>query len=223
MINKFCDSAAAVMDGVGDGASIFISGFGEAGVPNTLIDLLIETGRRDLTIISNNAGSTMTGVGGLLSTGAVSKIICSYPRSRGSVVFDTLYRENRIGLELVPQGTLVERIRAGGAGIGAFFTPTAAGTRLAENKESRQINGRLHVLEYALTADVALIQADRADRWGNLTYRKAMRNFGPAMAAAARLTIAEVGESVLLGALDPEMVVTPGIFVDRVYLRKNQA
>lgn len=216
MIDKFCNSAQSVMDGVGDEASIFISGFGEAGVPNTLIELLIDTGKRGLTIISNNAGSTRQGLGALLESGAVAKIICSYPKSRGSTVFDRLYQEGRIELELVPQGTLAERIRAGGAGIGAFFTPTSAGTQLGNGKEHRDIEGRPHVLEYALKADVALIRAECADRWGNLTYRYAMRNFGPAMAAAATLTVAEVDRAVELGELDPHSIVTPGIFVDRV-------
>lgn len=219
MIEKFCSSADAVMEGVKDGATIFISGFGESGVPNILIDLLIAAGRKDLSIISNNAGSTRRGLGALLESGAVSKIICSFPRSRGSTIFDELYRQGRIELELVPQGTLAERIRAGGAGIGAFYTPTSAGTALGEGKEHRDIGGRLHVLEYALKADVALIKADRGDRWGNLTYRYAMRNFGPVMAAAAALTIAEVAEEVPLGALSPDSITTPGIFVDRIYVR----
>jgi 3-oxoadipate CoA-transferase, alpha subunit len=206
---------------VRSGATILVSGFGEAGVPNLLLN---ELGRRrlsDLTIVSNNAGSNEAGLGGLLASGCVSRIVCSYPRSRGSTVFETLYRERRIALELVPQGTLAERLRAGGGGIGAFYTPTGAGTRLTEGKETRIIAGRPHVLEFALRGDIALIAADCADRWGNLTYRLAARNFGPVMAAAADLTIAEVNRVVPLGSIDPHLVATPGIFVDCVVKRPS--
>ena len=216
MIDKFCQSAAEALAGVGDGATVLVSGFGEAGVPNQLIEALIATGAADLTIVSNNAGSTERGLGALLATGRVRKMICSYPRSRGSTVFETLYREGRIELELVPQGTLAQRLHAGGSGIGAFYTPTGAETVLAEGREVREIGGRPQVLEYGLIGDVALIRADRADRWGNLCYHLSARNFGPVMAAAGRLTIAEVRTAVALGSLDPEYIVTPSIFVDRV-------
>jgi 3-oxoadipate CoA-transferase alpha subunit len=207
--------------GVPSGATILVSGFGEAGVPNLLLSELARRRLSDLTIVSNNAGSNEIGLGGLLATGCVRRIVCSYPRSRGSTVFETLYRDRRIALELVPQGTLAERLRAGGGGIGAFYTPTGAGTPLAEGKETRIIDGRPHVLEFALRGDVALIAADRGDRWGNLTYRLSARNFGPVMAAAADLTIAEVGCIAPLGSIDPHLVATPGIFVDRVIERPS--
>ncbi len=220
MIDKI-RSLDEALDGVGSGATILVSGFGEAGVPNLLLSELARRRLSDLTIVSNNAGSGEAGLGGLLASGCVRRIVCSYPRSRGSTVFETLYRERRITLELVPQGTLAERLRAGGGGIGAFYTPTGAGTRLAEGKEIRIIEGRPHVLEFALRGDIALIAADCADRWGNLTYRLAARNFGPVMAAAADLTIAEVSRVAPLGSIDPYLVSTPGVFVDRVVERPS--
>lgn len=220
MIDKI-RSLDEALDGVGSGATILVSGFGEAGVPNLLLSELARRRLSDLTIVSNNAGSGEAGLGGLLASGCVRRIVCSYPRSRGSTVFETLYRERRITLELVPQGTLAERLRAGGGGIGAFYTPTGAGTRLAEGKEIRIIEGRPHVLEFALRGDIALIAADCADRWGNLTYRLAARNFGPVMAAAADLTIAEVSRVAPLGSIDPYLVATPGVFVDRVVERPS--
>ena len=200
------------------GRQIMIGGFGTAGMPAELIEALIAQGASDLTIVSNNAGNAETGLAALLKAKRIRKIVCSFPRQSDSWVFDGLYRAGEIALELVPQGTLAERIRAAGAGIGAFFTPTGYGTQLAEGKEARIINGRPHVLEYALQGDVALIKAHRADRWGNLVYRKAARNFGPIMATAARCTIAQVSAIVELGALDPEIIVTPGIFVHRVVI-----
>jgi 3-oxoadipate CoA-transferase alpha subunit len=200
-----------------------IGGFGTAGMPAELIDALIAQGASDLTIISNNAGNAETGLAALLKAKRVTKVVCSFPRQSDSWVFDGLYRAGEIALELVPQGTLAERIRAAGAGIGAFFTPTGYGTQLAEGKETRIINGRPHVMEYALQGDVALIKAHRADRWGNLVYRKAARNFGPIMATAAHCTIAQVSAIVELGALDPEIIVTPGIFVHRVVIAGRAA
>ena len=200
-----------------------IGGFGTAGMPAELIDALIAQGASDLTIISNNAGNAETGLAALLKAKRVRKIVCSFPRQSDSWVFDGLYRAGEIALELVPQGTLAERIRAAGAGIGAFFTPTGYGTQLAEGKETRVIDGRPHLLEYALQGDVALIKAHRADRWGNLVYRKAARNFGPIMATAAHCTIAQVSAIVELGALDPEIIVTPGIFVHRVVIAGRAA
>ncbi|MBL8587644.1 MAG: 3-oxoacid CoA-transferase subunit A [Methylobacteriaceae bacterium] len=205
----------AVAD-VKDGATIMVGGFGDVGVPFALIDALLAQGARDLTIVSNNAGSGDTGVAKLLKRERVRKIICSFPKTAGSTVFEELYRAGRIELELTPQGTLAERMRAAGAGIGAFFTPTGAGTLLAAGKETRMLEGREQVLEYPIHADVALIRADRADRWGNLVYRKTARNFGPVMASAAKTTIVEVREIVALGALDPEAIITPGVFVQRV-------
>jgi 3-oxoadipate CoA-transferase alpha subunit len=193
-----------------------IGGFGTAGMPSELIDALIAQGARDLTIVNNNAGNADTGLAALLATKRVRKIICSFPRQTDSWVFDGLYRAGEIELELVPQGNLAERIRAAGAGIGAFYTPTAFGTLLAEGKETRRIADRDYVLEYPIHADYALIKADRADRWGNLVYRKTARNFAPIMAAAARCTVVQVRETVELGTLDPEAIVTPGIFVQRI-------
>ena len=216
MINKIAASVADAMAGIPDGATVMIGGFGTAGIPNELIDGLIAQGARDLTVVNNNAGNGDTGLAALLATGRVRKIICSFPRQADSHVFDALYRSGRIELELVPQGNLSERIRAAGAGIGAFFTPTGYGTELAKGKETREIGGRMHVFESPIHADVALIQAERGDRWGNLVYRKTARNFGPIMAMAATLTIASVREIVPLGGLDPEHIVTPGIFVQRV-------
>lgn len=202
--------------GIADGATVLISGFGRAGMPFALIDALRRTGARELTVVNNNAGNGDTGLAALLATGAVRKVICSFPRQSDSHVFDELYRAGRIELEVVPQGNLAERIRAAGAGIGAFFTPTGFGTALAEGKETRVIDGKGYVLEYPLRADVALIAAHRADELGNLVYRKTARNFGPIMAAAAARTVVQVDEIVPVGALDPEHVVTPCLYVDRV-------
>jgi len=216
MIDKTVTDAAASVADIPDGATVMIGGFGRAGQPVELIDALIARGARDLTIINNNAGNGDTGLAALLATGGVRKIICSFPRQSDSWVFDGLYRDGRIELELVPQGNLAERIRAAGAGIGAFFSPTGVGTELAVGKEARTIDGRDYVLEYPIRADFALISALKGDRWGNLVYRKTARNFGPIMASAATTTIAQVDEVVPLGSLDPEAVVTPGIYVDRV-------
>jgi 3-oxoadipate CoA-transferase alpha subunit len=216
MIDKFTDSAAAALADVPDGATVMIGGFGNAGMPAELIDALIAQGAKQLTVVNNNAGNADAGLAALIGARRVKKIICSFPRQTDSWHFDKAYRAGQIELELVPQGTLAERIRAAGAGIGAFYTPTAFGTRLAEGKETRRIGDRDHVLEYPIHADYALIKADRADRWGNLTYRMTARNFGPIMAAAARVTVVQVRETVELGALDPESVVTPGIFVQRI-------
>ena len=216
MIDKLFPSVDAALEGIRDGATVMIGGFGGAGQPGELIDALIAQGARDLTIVNNNAGNGETGLAALLKTGRVRKIICSFPRQVDSQVFDGLYRSGKLELELVPQGNLAERIRAAGAGIGGIFTPTGYGTALAEGKETREIDGRMYVLESPIHADVALIKAERGDRWGNLVYRKTARNFGPVMATAARLTIASVHEVVALGELDPEVIVTPGIFVQRV-------
>jgi len=216
MINKVVDDLAAALLGVRDGSTVMIGGFGGAGQPGELIDALIAHGARDLTLVNNNAGNGETGLAALLKAGRVRKIICSFPRHADSGVFDALYRSGQLELELVPQGNLAERIRAAGAGIGGFFTPTGYGTELARGKETREIDGRMQVFESPLHADVALIKAEAADRWGNLVYRKTARNFGPIMAMAAKLTIASVHELVGLGELDPEHIVTPGIFVQRV-------
>ena len=216
MIDKIAASIAEALHDVPDGATVMIGGFGTAGIPNELVDGLIEQGARDLTVVNNNAGNADRGLAALLKTGRVRKIICSFPRQTDSHVFDALYRAGKIELELVPQGNLAERIRAAGAGIGAFFTPTGYGTELAKGKETREIDGKHYVLEYPIHGDVALIKAERGDRWGNLTYRMTARNFGPIMAAAARITVATVHEVVELGQLDPEAVVTPGIFVQRL-------
>ncbi|MDB5885303.1 MAG: 3-oxoadipate CoA-transferase alpha subunit [Polaromonas sp.] len=213
MINKIALSVADALAGVQDGSTVLIGGFGTAGNPNELIDGLIAQGARDLTVVNNNAGNGEAGLAALLKAGRVRKLICSFPRQADSHVFDALYRSKRIELELVPQGNLAERLRAAGAGIGAFFCPTAYGTELARGKETREINGRQYVLEYPIHGDVALVKAERGDRWGNLTYRKSARNFGPVMATAAKLTLATVHEIVELGALDPESIVTPGIHV----------
>jgi 3-oxoadipate CoA-transferase alpha subunit len=216
MISKIVESTADAVRDIPDGATVMIGGFGTAGQPVELIDALLEQGARELTIVNNNAGNGTTGLAALLAAGQVRKIVCSFPRQVDSQVFDGLYRDGRIELELVPQGTLAERIRAGGAGIAGFFTPTAFGTTLAEGKETRRIDGRNYVLESALTADYALIKAHEGDRLGNLVYRKTARNFGPLMASAARTSIAQVNRIVEVGGLDPEAVVTPGIFVDRL-------
>ena len=218
MIDKIVASVAEALADVKDGSTVLVGGFGGAGMPNELIDGLIAQGAKDLTIVANNAGSGEEGLAALLKAGQVRKIICSFPRQSDSYVFDGLYRSGKLELELVPQGNLAERIRAAGAGIGAFFSPTGYGTQLAGDRETREINGRHHVLEFPIHADVALIKAERGDRWGNLTYRKAARNFGPVMATAAKCTVAQVYETVALGELDPEVVVTPGIFVKRVVM-----
>jgi 3-oxoadipate CoA-transferase, alpha subunit len=216
MINKIVASAEAALADVPDGATVMIHGFGNAGMPAALIDALIAQGARELTIVNNNAGNGDTGLAALIKAKRVRKILCSFPRQADSWHFDAQYRSGELELELVPQGTLAERIRAAGAGIGGFFTPTAYGTKLAEGKETRRIGERDYVLEYPIHADYSLINADRADRWGNLTYRKSARNFGPIMAAAAKTTVVQAREIVELGELDPEVVVTPGIFVQRV-------
>ena len=216
MVTKIVESPAAAVAGISDGATVMIGGFGSAGMPAILIDALIAQGASGLTVVCNNAGNGDTGLAALLKAGRVRKMICSFPRQADSYVFDALYRAGQVELEVVPQGTLVERIRAAGAGIGAFFTPTGHGTMLADGKESRIIAGKPHVLEYPIHADVALIRARASDRWGNLVYRKTARNFGPVMATAAACTIVEVSEVVGLGELDPESIVTPGIFVHRV-------
>lgn len=216
MINKFCSSVEEAIAQITDGSRVMIGGFGPSGQPTELIDALIAHGAKDLTIINNNAGNGDTGLAALLKMKRVRKIICSFPRQADSYVFDDLYRKGEIELELVPQGNLAERIRAAGAGIGAFFSPTGYGSPLAEGVESREIDGRNYLIQYPIKADYALIRADRADRWGNLTYRKAARNFNPIMATAATTTIAQVRELVQLGELDPEAIVTPGIFVKHV-------
>lgn len=216
MVDKIYPGLDAAVAGISDGATIMIGGFGNAGMPRELIDAVIAQGATDLTIVNNNAGNGDTGLAALLAAGRVKKIICSFPRQTDSHVFDGLYRSGKIELELTPQGNLAERIRAVGAGIGAFFTPTGYGTQLAEGKETRFINGRHYVLEYPIHADYALIKAEKADRWGNLVYRKAARNFGPIMAMAANCSIVQVSKVVDLGELDAEAIVTPGIFVQRV-------
>ena len=221
MINKIAPSIAHALADVADGATVMIGGFGTAGIPLELIDGLIAHGATGLTVVNNNAGNGEQGLAALLKAGRVRKVICSFPRQADSQVFDGLYRSGKIELELVPQGNLAERIRAAGAGIGAFFSPTGYGTDLAKNsdgtrKETREINGKFYVLEHPLHGDLALIKAERGDRWGNLTYRMAARNFGPVMATACRTTVATVHEVVELGELDPEQVVTPGIFVQHV-------
>ena len=209
------DADEAVAD-IADGSTVLVGGFGMAGMPVQLVDALIRQGASELTVVNNNAGNGDTGLAALLAEGRVRKMICSFPRQKDSWVFDRLYREGRIELELVPQGNLAERMRAAGAGIGAFFCPTGVGTPIAEGKESREIDGRSYVLEYPIRGDVALIGAHRADRMGNLVYRKTARNFGPVMATAAATVIAQVREVVLIGDFDPETVVTPSIYVDRV-------
>lgn len=216
MIDKTVQTTTQALEGVKDGATVLVGGFGGAGQPMELIHALIDQGARELTVVANNAGNGETGLAALLAAGRVRKLICSFPRSADSQVFDGLYRAGRIELELVPQGNLAERMRAAGAGIGAFYTPTGFGTDLARGKETRRIDGRDHVLEYPIKGDLALIKAERGDRWGNLVYRKAARNFNPVMAMASSCTVAQVEEIVELGALDPEVIVTPGIFVKRL-------
>ena len=216
MSATICANAAEAVAGTADGATVLIGGFGMAGMPVHLLEALIEQGATDLTVVSNNAGNGDTGLAALLAKGRVRKVICSFPRQSDSWVFDGLYRAGRIELELVPQGTLAERMRAAGAGIGAFYSPTSVGTPLAEGKETRVIDGRAYVLEYPIKGDIALIAAHRADRMGNLVYRKTARNFGPVMATAADLVVVQVPQIVETGELDPEAVVTPSIYVDRV-------
>ena len=217
MIDKRVATALEAVAGIHDGATVLVGGFGESGVPTVLLEALVQQGATDLTIVANNAGTAERGIAALLRAGRVRRMISSYPRSRGSVWFERRYAEGSIELEVVPQGTLTERIRAAGAGIPAFFTPTAVGTAMAEGKEVREFGGRPYLLEYALPGDVALIRARRADRWGNLTYHSVARNYAPTMAAAAALTIAETEEPVAgLGGLGPEEIITPGIYVDRV-------
>ena len=216
MIDKRVRNLAEAVAGIPDGATVLCAGFGGAGLPDALCEAVIEQGARDLTVVANNAGTGRTGLAALLATGRVQRIICSFPRSSGSVVFEELYAAGRIELELVPQGVISERMRCAAAGLGGFYSPVSVGTRLAEGKEHREIDGRLYVLEKPLKGDVALLAADRADRWGNLTYRKSARNFNPTMAMAANLSIAQVRHVVELGEIDPEMVITPGIFVDRL-------
>ena len=216
MINKIVASATEALADIRDGATVMIGGFGTAGQPNELIDALIATGAKDLVIVNNNAGNGDVGLAALLAAGQVRKIICSFPRQADSHHFDGLYRSGKLELELVPQGNLAERIRAAGAGIGGFFTPTGYGTDLAKGKETREIDGKMYVFESPIHADYALIKAEKGDRWGNLTYRMTARNFGPIMAMAAKTTIASVHEIAELGSLDPEAVITPGLFVQRI-------
>jgi 3-oxoadipate CoA-transferase alpha subunit len=223
VLDKRVASLAEAVEGIRDGSTVLIGGFGSSGVPVELTHALLEQGARDMTVVTNNAGSGETDIAALLRERRVRRIICSYPRSKGSIWFEELYRMGEIELELVPQGTLSERMRAAAAGLGGFFTPTGADSLLAEGKEVRMIDGRRHVLEEPLRGDVALVKAERADRWGNLVYHSAARNFGPTMAAAADLTVVQVRQFVELGELDPECVVTPGIFVDRVVLVDGSA
>jgi 3-oxoadipate CoA-transferase alpha subunit len=216
MINKVAPSIPDALGRVEDNATILIGGFGTAGVPEELVAGVLDLGARDLVLVCNNAGNGYTGIAALLQARRVRKIICSFPRSSDSWVFDELYRKGQIDLELVPQGNLAERIRAAGAGIGGFFSPTGYGTMLAKGKEVREIAGRMYVLESPIAGDLALVKAEQGDRWGNLTYRKAARNFGPVMATAAKRTVASVHELLPLGDLNPETIVTPGIFVTSV-------
>jgi 3-oxoadipate CoA-transferase, alpha subunit len=216
MIDKIVKTMADAMANIPDGAVVLVGGFGSIGQPNALIEALIEQGAKDLTVVANNAGVGHVGLARLMEVGRVRKIVCSYPRTSDPVVFEGLYRKGLIELEVMPQGTMAERMRAAGAGIPAFYTPTSVGTLLAEGKELREFRGRHYVLEEAFRGDVALIEAWEADRWGNLTYRSSARNFNPVMATAAALTIAQAQHIVALGELDPERVHTPGIYVDRV-------
>jgi len=219
---RVCGSHDDAVAGTADGATVLVGGFGMAGMPVELIDALIRQGAGGLTVVSNNAGNGDTGLAALLATGRVRKMICSFPRQADSWVFDGLYRAGRIELEVVPQGNLAERLRAAGAGIGAFFTPTGVGTSLAEGKETREIDGRTYVLEHPIKGDLALVKAHVADRMGNLVYRKTARNFGPVMATAARTVAVQVDRIVEIGALDPEVVVTPGIYVDRIVAAEQE-
>lgn len=216
MIDKFVRNMADALAGIADGATVLLGGFGAVGQPLALIEGLIEQGAKDLTVVANNAGTGRTGLARLMELGRVRRIVCSFPRSAGSVVFEELYKAGKIELEIVPQGTLAERLRAAGAGIPAFYTPTAYGTRLAEGKPVAEFEGRPYVLERWLKGDVALVEAWQADRWGNLVYRESGRNFNPVMATAAALTVVQTQHLAELGALSPEAIVTPGIFVDRV-------
>jgi 3-oxoadipate CoA-transferase alpha subunit len=216
VINKIYPTCEAALDGITDGCSVMISGFGEVGLPLGLVNALADTGCRNLTIISNNAGYGPTGISRLFQNNQVSKIICSYPRSGDESWFERRYREGTVELQLVPQGTLTESIRAGGAGIAGYYTRTGVGTRFATGKATLTLDGEVHLLERSITADFALIKGQCGDRWGNITYRKAARNYGPSMATAGRVTIVEVDEIAALGEQDPEVVVTPGIYVDRV-------
>ena len=216
MIDKTRPDTASCVADMPDGATVLVGGFGDAGMPYDLISAVIARAPKNLTVVSNNAGNAKRGIAALLDAGLVKKVLCSFPRQADSYVFDELYRSGKLELELVPQGNLVERIRAAGAGIGAFFTPTGYGTPIAEGKETRVIDGRGYVLEYPIKADYALIKAHKADRWGNLVYRKTASNFGPVMATGAKVTVAQVDEIVPLGSIDPEVIVTPGAFVDRV-------
>ena len=216
MIDKICPSVESALADITDGSTVMIGGFGSAGQPHELIDGLMAHGAKNLVVVNNNAGNGDTGLAALIAAGRVRKIICSFPRQSDSHHFDAAYHAGKIELELVPQGNLAERIRAAGAGIGGFFTPTGYGTDLAKGKETREIDGRMYVLESPIRADFALVKAEAADRWGNLTYRKTARNFGPIMAMAAKVTIASAHVLLPLGELDPEHVVTPGIFVKRV-------
>jgi len=216
MINKIVKTAAEAMAGIRDGSVVLLGGFGSIGLPYALVDGLLEQGAKDLTVVANNAGIGRTGLARLFDANRVRKIICSYPRTADPIAFLEAYRAGRVELEVMPQGTMAERMRAAGAGIPAFYTPTSVGTKLAEGKEEREFGGRKYVLEEALYGDVALVEAWEADRWGNLTYRSSARNFNPVMAMAAKLTVAQAQHIVELGALDPEQIPTPGIFVDRV-------
>ncbi|GIL41623.1 3-oxoacid CoA-transferase subunit A [Roseiterribacter gracilis] len=216
MIDKFVTNMADAMSGIADGATVLVGGFGQVGQPNALIEALIEHGAKDLTVVANNAGTGRAGLARLMELGRVRRIVCSFPRSTGSVVFEELYAAGKIELEIVPQGTLAERMRAAGAGVRAFYTPTAVGTKLAEGKEVREIGGTNCVLETALHGDVALVECWTADRWGNLVFRSSGRNFNPVMAMAGKLTIVQTQHVAELGELDPEVIVTPGIFVNRV-------
>jgi 3-oxoadipate CoA-transferase alpha subunit len=221
MINKFVKSAREAVEGIFDGATVLVGGFGGAGHPTELLHALIDQGARDLTVVNNNAGNHETGLAALIKAGRVRKLICSFPRASHSHVFNQMYKEGRIELECVPQGTIAERLHAAGAGLGGFFTRTSYGTRLAEGKEVREIDGHHYVFEKPLHGDFALVLAQKADRWGNLVYRKAARNFGPVMCMAAKTTIVQAKYLVELGDLDPEHIVTPGIFVDRVVEVRN--
>jgi 3-oxoadipate CoA-transferase alpha subunit len=223
MIDKFVRSVAEALDGVKDGSTVLIAGFAQVGEPRALIDGLIEQGAKDLVVVHNTAGRFREGVARLIGERRVRKIVCSFARSRGSVLFEEVFAAGQIELEIVPQGTMAERIRAGAAGIPAFFTATGAGTKLAQGKEARMFDGREYILEHAIRGDVALVEAWRADRWGNLVYRLAARNFGPTMAMAADCTVVQVREIVELGSIDPDQVMTPGIFVDRVVAVPNPA
>jgi 3-oxoadipate CoA-transferase alpha subunit len=216
MINKQVSSIAAALEGIRDGATILSAGFGAVGAPDDLLDGLLAMGVRDLVVVSNNAGSGMRGLAALIDAGMVRKVICSFPRTDDPRAFDAAYKAGRIELELVPQGIISERMRAAAAGLGGFYSPVGVGTKLADGKEVREIDGKRYVFEKPLRGDVALLRAHRADRWGNLAYRKSARNFNPVMAMAAELTVVQTKQMVELGDIDPECVHTPGIFVDRV-------